>query len=52
MFKAIENWASQSEERARLLVILIWLAFGVAVVGSVVVMAIIMLPPEFWGSSS
>ena len=51
MFKAIENWASQSEERAKLLVILIWLAFAGAVVVSVVVMAIILLPPEFWGSS-
>ena len=51
MFNAIENWASQSEERARLLVILIWLAFAGAVVVSVVVMAIILLPPEFWGSS-
>ena len=47
MFKAIENWASQSDERARLLIILIWVAFGAAVVVSVVVMALIMLPDEF-----
>ena len=50
MFKAIENWASQSDERARLLIILIWVAFGAAVVVSVVVMALIMLPDEFWHS--
>jgi len=49
VFKAIENWASQSEERSRLLIILIWLLFGAAVFGSIAIMAIIMLPPEFWG---
>ena len=49
MFKAIENWASQSEDRARLLIIAIWLLFGVAVVVSIGVMAVIMFPAEFWG---
>ena len=48
MFRAIENWASQSEGRARLLIIGIWLLFGVAVVVSIGVMAAIMLPAEFW----
>lgn len=52
MFKAIENWASQSEDRARLLIIAIWMLFAFAVVASIGVMAFIMLPPEFWGGSS
>jgi hypothetical protein len=52
VFKAIENWASQSEERSRLLIIAIWLLFGAAVVVSIAVMAIIVLPAEFWGGST
>ena len=50
MFKAIENWASQSDGRVRLLIILMWLAFGAAVLAAIVVMAIIMLPDGFWSS--
>ena len=48
VFKAIENWASQSDERARLLVMLIWAAFGLAVAVSTVVLAVLLLPDEFW----
>jgi hypothetical protein len=48
VFKAIENWASQSEDRARLLIILVWLLFGVAVVASIAIMAIVILPAAFW----
>jgi hypothetical protein len=51
VFKAIENWASQSEDRARLLIILVWLLFGVAVVVSIAIMAAIILPGEFWSGS-
>ena len=51
MFKAIENWASQSEDRARLLIILVWLLFGVAVVVSIAIMAAIILPGPFWSGS-
>ena len=51
MFKAIENWASQSEDRARLLIILVWLLFGVAVVVSIAIMAVIVLPGQFWSGS-
>ena len=50
VFKAIENWASQSDGRVRLLIILMWLAFGAAVLAAIVVMAIIMLPDGFWSS--
>lgn len=48
MFKQIEEWASQSDERARLLIIAIWLGFGAAVLIAIVVMAVVMLPAEFW----
>jgi hypothetical protein len=51
VFKAIENWASQSEDRARLLIIAVWLLFGVAVVVSIAIMAVLVLPAEFWGGS-
>ena len=51
MFKAIENWASQSEDRARLLIIAVWLLFGVVVVVSIGIMAIIILPSAFWTGS-
>ncbi len=51
MFKAIENWASQSEDRARLLIIFVWLLFGVAVVVAIAIMAVIILPAGFWTGS-
>ena len=48
MFKAIENWASQSEDRSRLLIIAVWLLFGVAVIASIAIMAVVVLPAVFW----
>ena len=48
VLKAIEHWASQSEDRVRLLVILMWVAFGVTVVGATVVAAQIMVPRGYW----
>jgi hypothetical protein len=52
VFKAIENWASQSEERARLLIILVWLLFGMAVLTAMGIIAVILLPAGFWSGSS
>jgi hypothetical protein len=51
VLKVIENWASQSEDRARLLIIAVWLLFGFAVLAGIAVIAIILLPPEFWTGS-
>jgi phage shock protein PspC (stress-responsive transcriptional regulator) len=47
ILKAIELWASESDDRVRLLVILIWVAFGVFVLLSILVTALIMLPPDY-----
>jgi hypothetical protein len=47
ILKAIELWASESDDRVRLLVILIWVALGVFVLLSTLVTALIMLPPDF-----
>ena len=49
MLKAIENWASQSEDRVRLLLVLVCLAFGVLVVSATVVAALLLVPRVFWG---
>jgi hypothetical protein len=46
IFKAIERWASESDDRMRLAIILIWLAMGAIVLGVILVAAWIMLPPE------
>ena len=48
MLKVIENWASQSEDRARLVIIAVWLLFGCAVLAGIAVIAVILLPAEFW----
>lgn len=47
LFRSLEAWASQSDERARLLVIFVWLAFGVIVTGTTLVAAELILPPEW-----
>ncbi len=46
LLKSIEKWASESDERSRLLVILIWAAFGVFVLISTLIAALIMLPAQ------
>ncbi len=46
--KSIETWASESDERVQLLMLLIWIALGVIVLIVVVIVAIVMLPPETW----
>ena len=48
MFKAIENWASQSEDRARLLIIAVWMLFGLGLAVAIAVMAAFVLPGTFW----
>jgi Na+/H+ antiporter NhaD/arsenite permease-like protein len=47
IFKAIELWASESDDRVRLLIIFIWVGFGVVALLSTVIAAWIMLPPDF-----
>jgi polyferredoxin len=47
IFKAIEQWASDSDDRAKLLIILVWAAFGVFVLLSTLIAAWIMSPPDF-----
>jgi hypothetical protein len=47
MLKAIERWASESDERMRLVIVLIWAAFGIVVLISTAIAAWIMLPPEY-----
>ena len=47
IFRAIELWASESDDRIRLLIILVWLGFGVFVLLSTLIAAWIMLPPDF-----
>jgi Na+/H+ antiporter NhaD/arsenite permease-like protein len=47
IFKAIEQWASESEERVKLLIILVWAGFGLVVLLSTLITAWIMLPPDF-----
>ena len=48
LFKAIERWASQSDERVRLLVVLVWVVFGILVLGTTLVAALVMLPEDWW----
>ncbi len=50
MLKAIEHWASQSEENAHRLVALICVGLGLLVVASTVIAAIVWLPPGYWSS--
>jgi hypothetical protein len=47
VFKAIEKWASQSDSRVRLLIILVWVFFAVLVVTSTLIAALIMLPSDW-----
>ena len=45
--KFIEKWASQNDDRMRLVVICIWLAFAVLVLGGTFVAAELILPPQW-----
>ena len=47
IFKSIEQWASESDDRVRLLIILIWAALGVIVLLAMLMAAWIMLPSDF-----
>jgi hypothetical protein len=47
ILKSIEQWASESDDRVTLLIILVWVAFGVVALGSTLIAAWIMLPPNF-----
>ena len=46
LLKAIEQWASQSDDRVRLLIILIWAGFGILVLLVTSITAWIMLSPN------
>jgi hypothetical protein len=46
IFKAFERWASESDDRVRLAIILVWVAMGMIVLGAILIAAWIMLPPE------
>ncbi len=46
VLKSIEKWASESPERERLLIILIFAGFGVIVLLSTLVLALFMLSPS------
>ena len=47
IFKAFERWASESDDRVRLVIILLWASFGMLVLISTLVAAWILLPPEY-----
>lgn len=47
ILRAIEQWASESEDRVKLLILLVWAGFGVVVLLSTLIVAWIMLPPDF-----
>jgi hypothetical protein len=47
IFKAIEQWASASDDRVRLLIILVWAGFGVFVILAILITAWIMVPFDF-----
>jgi hypothetical protein len=47
IFRAIERWASESDDRMRLVIILVWASFGTLVIISTMIAARIMLPPEY-----
>jgi phage shock protein PspC (stress-responsive transcriptional regulator) len=42
---SIESWASGSHERVQLLMLLIWVAFGIIALAIIAIIAVIMLPP-------
>jgi hypothetical protein len=43
--KSIEKWASESDDRARLLVILIWAGFGLLVLIAIAMTTLLTIPP-------
>jgi hypothetical protein len=47
VLRTIEQWASESDDRVKLIVVLVWAAFGVFVLLSTLIAAWIMLPAEF-----
>ena len=47
IFRAIELWASESDDRTRLLIILVWVGFGVVALLSTLFAAWTMLPPNY-----
>jgi hypothetical protein len=47
IFRAIERWASESDDRMRLVIMLVWASFGMLVIISTMIAARIMLPPEY-----
>jgi polyferredoxin len=47
ILKAIERWASESDDRMRLVIILVWASFGMLVIMSTVIAGWIMLPPGY-----
>jgi hypothetical protein len=47
IFRAIERWASESDEHMRLVIILVWAGFAVGVLIATLIAAWVMLPPEF-----
>jgi nitrate reductase NapE component len=47
IFKAIELWASESDDRAKLLIIFVWIAIGIFVLLSIATTAWIMIPHFF-----
>ncbi len=48
VFRAIEQWASESDDRVRLLIIFVWMAFGIIVLITTAIVAWIMLPPSYF----
>jgi hypothetical protein len=47
VLKAIETWASESEDRLKLLILLIWAGFGACVLLATAIAAWIVLPADF-----
>jgi hypothetical protein len=47
IFRAIEHWAAESDDRVRLLIILVWVGFGVLTLLSTLIAGWIMLPADF-----
>jgi polyferredoxin len=47
ILRTIELWASENDDRVKLLIILVWAGFGAFVLISTLIAAWIMLPPNF-----
>jgi len=47
VLRAIERWASESDERIRLVIILVWTSLGLLVLISTTIAAWIMLPTDY-----